>query len=99
MHKCIAISNLSMNKKKIFHLSATAADLDVFMDLVNQPSYPLNQRVLCLKELSSECTAHDIRKHFKGSYSLTNFHTILNKIMRKSFRFSKLQVYRSQMFI
>lgn len=44
------------------------ADFDDFVDLINQPSYPLNQRVIRLKELPLKCRAQDIRQFFKGSF-------------------------------
>lgn len=50
-----------------FHFPAALAERDEFMALVGELSYPLNQRVLRLKELPAQCTAHDIRSYFQGS--------------------------------
>lgn len=55
-----------VNEKLILCLTVTAADIDAFMDLVNQPTYPSNQRMLRFKELPSNCSAQDIREFFKG---------------------------------
>lgn len=41
-------------------------NVDEFMNLVNDPAYPSEQRVLRLKELPLECTEKDIRKYFRG---------------------------------
>lgn len=44
------------------------ANVDEFMNLVNNPAYPTEQRVLRLKELPMECTEKDIRKYFSGLF-------------------------------
>lgn len=57
----------------LFDFSVKEADVDMFTRLVNHPSYPLNQRVLRLKELPPTTIAHDICTYFKGSLPFPPF--------------------------
>lgn len=61
------------------------------MDLVNQSSYPLNQRVIRLKELPMKCRAEDIRKYFKSLFLFT-IHFFLNTFDRKCFMYFIIQI-------
>lgn len=49
-------------------ITVKEANVDEFMNLVNNPAYPSEQRVLRLKELPLECTEKDIRKYFSGLF-------------------------------
>lgn len=61
----ISIS-ISKNISKSHIFTVKEANVDAFMNLVNNPAYPSEQRVLRLKELPLECTEKDIRKYFSG---------------------------------
>lgn len=49
-------------------IAVKEANVDEFLNLVNNPAYPSEQRVLRLKELPLECTQKDILKYFSGLY-------------------------------
>lgn len=58
------------------------ADIDVFMNLVSRPSYPMDQRVLRLKELPLKCTTKDIQQYFNGKFFFSNIHHNVFKTKR-----------------
>ena len=65
--------NYAYCTKSSFHFAVTAANIDEFMELMNEASYPSNQRVLRFKELPSKCTAQDVRKYFNGLFLFQSF--------------------------
>lgn len=66
-------------------ITVKEANVDEFMNLVNNPAYPSDQRVLRLKELPMECTEKDIRKYFSGLfcsfYKNSNFILLLYRVV------------------
>lgn len=50
------------------HSTVKEANVDDFMNLVNDPAYPSDQRLLRLKEVPLECTEKDVRRYFNGLY-------------------------------
>lgn len=49
-------------------ITVKEANVDEFLNLVNNPAYPSDQRVLRLKEVPLEATEKDIRKYFTGLF-------------------------------
>lgn len=59
-------SKIFFKKKTTTKFTVKGANVDDFMNLVNNPAYPSDQRLLRLKELPLESTEKDIRRYFSG---------------------------------
>lgn len=71
-----ACTNFEMTNDNWFYFAVKVANIDAFMEVINHPTYPFNQRVIRLTEVPLKCTGQDICKYFDGNLLLfQTFHT------------------------